>query len=145
MKGKYRILLVEDSVEDAKLTRLAFAKANIPVIIDVVQDGEECFKFLKKKAPYDSAIEPDLILLDLNMPKVNGIQVLEKIKVDEKLKGIPVLVLTTSKDDKDVLESYQKFANSYMTKPMDFNEFLDLVKEIEKFWLKIVKLPRSTD
>lgn len=137
--------MVEDSIDDAKLTRLAFAKAKVPAIIDVVHDGEECLKFLRKHEPYIDAISPDLILLDLNMPKVNGKQVLEKIKVDDKLKSIPVVVLTTSKDEMDVLESYERFANSYMAKPMDFKEFLDLVKEIEKFWLKMVKLPRSTD
>lgn len=138
-------MLVEDSLDDAKLTRLAFEKSKVPALIDVVHDGEQCLRYLKKQEPYQEAKRPDLILLDLNMPKVNGKQVLENIKVDENLKGIPVVVLTTSKDEKDVLESYERFANSYVAKPMDFKEFLDLVKEIEKFWLKIVKLPRSTD
>jgi CheY-like chemotaxis protein len=111
----------------------------------VVNDGEQCLKFLRKEPPYEKAVIPGLILLDLNMPKVDGKQVLERIKFDENLKTIPVVVLTTSQNERDVEESYERFANSYISKPMDFIEFLDLVKQIEKFWFKTVKLPKSSE
>ncbi|WP_422356109.1 response regulator [Roseivirga pacifica] len=142
---KFRILLVEDSLEDIVLTKLAFSKSNVPAEIDVVNDGEECLSFLRKEEPFTDAKVPDLILLDLNMPKLNGKQVLEVVKTDPELKHIPTVVLSTSKRKVDVEESYERFANSYLAKPIDFNEFLDLVKEIETFWLKIVKLPNSTE
>ncbi|MHA7100583.1 response regulator receiver domain-containing protein [Roseivirga pacifica] len=142
---KFRILLVEDSLEDIVLTKLAFSKSNVPAEIDVVNDGEECLSFLRKEEPFTDAKVPDLILLDLNMPKLNGKQVLEVVKTDPELKHIPTVVLSTSKHKVDVEESYERFANSYLAKPIDFNEFLDLVKEIETFWLKIVKLPNSTE
>ncbi|KYG75750.1 hypothetical protein AWW68_07900 [Roseivirga spongicola] len=145
MKEEFRILLVEDSKEDVMLTKMAFAKSKVDAIIDVVNDGEQCLKFLKKEPPYEKAVIPGLILLDLNMPKVDGKQVLERIKFDKNLKTIPVVVLTTSQNERDVEESYERFANSYISKPMDFIEFLDLVKQIEKFWFKTVKLPKSSE
>lgn len=143
MKSKHKILLVEDSLEDVKLTKLAFAKSEIPVVIDDVYNGEECIKYLMKEYPYENVDTPDLILLDLNMPKVDGKQVLERIKTNEILKKVPIIVLTTSTDKRDVQGCYNLQANSYINKPMDFTEFLSLVKEIDKYWLQVVELPNE--
>ncbi|GHE59579.1 MULTISPECIES: response regulator [Roseivirga] len=137
------ILLVEDSPEDVMLTKLAFDRSKVPTSITVAVNGEECLAYLRQQGEYAKSPLPDLILLDLNMPKVNGKQVLEAVKYDDKLKHIPIIVLTTSLAERDIEDSYKRHANSYLAKPMDFNEFIALVEHIEQFWFDMVKLPKN--
>jgi CheY-like chemotaxis protein len=136
------ILMVEDSRGDARLTREALKEAKVRNNLTVVEDGELAMSFLRKQGPYAGAPSPDLILLDLNLPKKNGWEVLSEIKVDDSLKHIPVVILTTSKDEENVLRTYQLHANCYITKPADLDEFLKVVKSIDTFWLSIVSLPQ---
>ena len=137
------ILLVEDNPADIRLTKEAFKDGKIKNSISVVMDGEDALFFLRKEGKYSSAEIPgiDIILLDLNLPKKDGREVLAEIKSDKKLKHIPVIILTTSSAEQDILNTYSNHANCYITKPVDFNRFLDIVKTIEEFWLTIVKLP----
>lgn len=135
------ILLVEDSLEDAQLTKYAFKRAKIPHTLTIVNDGLECMTFLRGQEEYKDRILPDLILLDLNMPRKGGKEVLEEIKTDQELKSIPVIVLTTSQSKEDVKESYERYANGYVSKPIDFNEFSRVVSVIDSFWLNLVSLP----
>lgn len=135
------ILLVEDNPGDIRLTKEAIKEYKIQVNLHVVMDGEEAIKFLRKQDQYKDAVTPDLILLDLNLPKKDGRQVLKEIKEDPLLKSIPVVVLTISKADQDITQSYRLQANCYIMKPLDFNKFITVVKELEDFWFTIVKLP----
>ena len=135
------ILLVEDSPSDVRLTIEALKDAKVRNHLSVVSDGVEAVSFLKKVGKYADSPRPDLILLDLNLPKKDGREVLGEIKQDENLKLIPVVVITTSKSDEDILKSYNLHANCYITKPIGLEQFLIVVKAIESFWLKIVKLP----
>jgi chemotaxis family two-component system response regulator Rcp1 len=135
------ILLVEDSPGDVRLTREALLDAKVQNILHVVSDGMEATSFLWRKGKYSQAPRPDLILLDLNLPKKGGREVLEEIKQDPSLKSIPVVILTTSSAEEDILQSYQLHANCYITKPVDLDQFLKVVKTIDNFWLAIVKLP----
>ncbi|GAN33598.1 MAG: response regulator [Candidatus Brocadia sp. AMX2] len=135
------ILLVEDSPGDVRLTREALKEAKMRNNLHVVGDGVEAMSFLRKKDKYANAPRPDLILLDLNLPKKDGREVLAEIKSDEDLKNIPVVVLTISKSEEDILRSYNLHANCYVTKPIDFDQFTTVVKAIENFWFTIVKLP----
>jgi CheY-like chemotaxis protein len=135
------ILLVEDNPGDVRLTREAFKDAKLHNNLSVVQDGVEAMAFLRREGQYSAAPRPDLVLLDLNLPKKDGREVLEEIKYDDDLKRIPVVVLTTSSAEKDVLESYNLHANCYITKPVDLAQFLAIVKSIQSFWFSIVKLP----
>jgi len=135
------ILLVEDSPSDVRLTIEALKDAKVSNHLSVVSDGVEAIAFLKKVGKYADSPRPDLILLDLNLPKKDGREVLREIKQDEALKAIPVVVITTSKSDEDILKSYNLHANCYITKPIGLEQFLIVVKAIESFWLKIVKLP----
>lgn len=137
------ILLVEDSEADVELVTEAFEEAKIPNNMHVAADGVAALDFLRKQGQYSDAPTPDLVLLDLNMPRMNGHEALEEIKKDEALKHIPVMVLTTSDDSRDILYSYQRFASCYITKPVDFDEFIDMVKAIEKFWFSIVRFPQK--
>jgi len=137
------ILLVEDSPSDAELTMAALGEAKIANRLSLVEDGVEAIQFLRQAPPYEDAARPDLILLDLNLPKKDGREVLAEIKCDQKLKTIPVVVLTSSQAEQDVLQAYKLQANCYVTKPVDFNQFLKVVNSIEDFWLAIVRLPRS--
>jgi two-component system, chemotaxis family, response regulator Rcp1 len=137
------ILLVEDNPGDARLAKEALKDSKIRNNLDIVGDGEEAMKFLKKEDKYANVSRPDLILLDLNLPKKDGREVLKEIKEDEDLKRIPVVILTTSKSEEDILKSYNLHANCYITKPIDFDQFMKVVKSIEDFWLTIVKLPDS--
>jgi chemotaxis family two-component system response regulator Rcp1 len=136
------ILLVEDSPGDVELTREALADAKVSNNLSVVGDGVEAMAFLRKEEPYAAAPTPDLILLDLNMPRKDGREVLEEIKADQALRRIPVVVLTTSQAERDILASYNLHANCYVTKPVDLTQFIGVVRSIEDFWLTVVKLPR---
>jgi chemotaxis family two-component system response regulator Rcp1 len=136
------ILLVEDSPGDVELTREALADAKVSNNLSVVGDGIEAMAFLRKEEPYAAAPTPDLILLDLNMPRKDGREVLEEVKADQELRRIPVVVLTTSQAERDILTSYNLHANCYVTKPVDLTQFIGVVRSIEDFWLTVVKLPR---
>ena len=140
-----KILLVEDSPGDVRLTMEAFKDGKICNHLDVVMDGEEALAFLRREGKYADESLPNLILLDLNLPKKDGREVLMEIKNDKELKRIPVVVLTTSAAEKDILKTYDLHANCYITKPVDFDQFITVVKSIEDFWLTIVKLPRSEE
>jgi two-component system, chemotaxis family, response regulator Rcp1 len=137
------VLLVEDSAGDVRLTREALKDAKVHVHLQVASDGIEAMAFLKREGQHVNTPRPDLILLDLNLPKKDGRQVLEEIKQDPSLKSIPVVILTTSASEADILRSYLLHANCYITKPVDLNGFLDVVKSIDNFWLSVVKLPRG--
>ena len=137
------VLLVEDSPGDVRLTREAFRDAKVHVNLHVASDGAEAMSFLKHEGPHANVPRPDLILLDLNLPKKDGRQVVAEIKESPTLKSIPVVILTTSASDADLLRSYLLHANCYITKPVDLNGFLDVVKSIDNFWLSVVKLPHE--
>ncbi len=137
------ILLVEDNEGDVGLVEEVFEDAKIRNILHVAEDGEEAMLFLNKEKPFADAPTPDIILLDLNLPRKDGREVLEEIKTDDKLKRIPVVVLTTSKAEEDIVKSYDLHANSYITKPVDFDQFIKVIKSIEDFWLEVVRLPSS--
>jgi CheY-like chemotaxis protein len=136
------ILLVEDSPGDIRLTLEAFAEANSAVRLYVTEDGREAMAFLKGEADYARAPRPELILLDLNMPKMNGREVLAAIKSDENLKLIPTVVLTTSPEEDDLVDSYRLQANCYLRKPLDLDMLEDVVKKINEFWLAEARLPQ---
>ena len=135
------ILLVEDSPGDVRLTREAFKDARVLVNLHVAGDGEEAMAFLKREGKYSSKPRPDIILLDLNLPKKDGRAVLAEIKEDPNLQTIPVVILTMSASEEDVLRSYSLHANCYITKPVDLDGFLKVVKSIDGFWLSVVRLP----
>ena len=135
------ILLVEDSEADIRLTREALKENKIKIELDVVNDGVEAIAYLKKEGKYKNTIRPDLILLDLNLPKKDGIEVLVEIKADSNLRCIPVVMLTISKDEEDVLRVYELGANCFITKPVDLKQFTKIIDAIEDFWFTIVKLP----
>ena len=135
------ILLVEDSPSDTELTLEALRDFKVRNHVNVVEDGVQAMQFLRRQAPYDKAPRPDLIMLDLNLPRKDGREVLAEIKGDDHLKSIPIVVLTTSRADQDILRAYQLNANCYINKPVDFNQFLEVVRSIESFWLFVVTLP----
>ena len=135
------ILLVEDNAGDVRLTREALAEARVPNRLHVVYDGNAALQFLRKEKPYAGAPDPDLVFLDLNIPQVNGFEVLDQIKRDPKLRRIPVMIVTSSMADCDVLRCYNSYANSYVTKPTDFEQYINVVAAIDKFWLSTVRLP----
>lgn len=135
------ILLVEDNPGDVRLTQEALKENKMLNHLSVVVDGEDAISFLRQEGEYATAIRPDLILLDLNLPRKDGREVLAEIKADEHLKRIPVVVLTTSSAEQDILKSYDLHANCYITKPVDLDQFITIVRSIEDFWLTIVKLP----
>jgi two-component system, chemotaxis family, response regulator Rcp1 len=138
-----QILLVEDSLGDVRLTREAFKDAKVHISLHVVSDGAEALAFLKREDEHANAPRPDLILLDLNLPKKDGREVLEEIKESPTLKSIPVVILTTSASEADILRSYRLHANCYITKPVGLDGFLEVVKSIDSFWLSVVQLPRE--
>jgi chemotaxis family two-component system response regulator Rcp1 len=139
------ILLVEDNPGDVRLTQEALQEGKVRINMVSVADGEEAIDFLRQKGRYPHAFRPDLILLDLNLPKKSGFEVLEDIKNDEALKSIPAVVLTTSQAEEDILKSYQLHANAFISKPVDLIQFLSVVKAIEDFWIEIVRLPTSEE
>ena len=142
MSKPLEVLLVEDDEDDVLLTREALKDSKVIVSMAVAQDGEEALKRLRRQPPFEAAPIPELILLDLNLPRVSGREVLKELKADPVLKKIPVVVLTTSAADTDVLRCYDLGANCYITKPVDFEQFQRIIKVIDEFWLTIVKLPR---
>lgn len=137
------ILLVEDSPGDIRLTKEALRDAKVQNNLHVATDGEEAIAFLRHTGNHTKAPRPDLILLDLNLPKKDGREILEDIKTDESLKTIPVVVLTTSESEADILRSYELHANCYISKPVDLDGFIKVVGSIEGFWLSIVKFPHA--
>lgn len=139
-KGKpIEILLVEDNAGDVRLTREALKDAKVLNNLHVARDGEEATEFLFRNGKHADAPRPDIILLDLNLPRKDGREVLAEIKADKELKRIPVVILTTSKSEEDVLKSYNLHANCYVTKPLDLDQFIGVVKSIQDFWFTVVK------
>lgn len=139
------ILLVEDNAGDVRLTKEALRDGRVLTNLNVVGDGEEALAFLRMEGRYADVKRPDLILLDLNLPKKNGKEVLADLKNDPSLKRIPVIILTTSRADEDILKTYDLHVNCYITKPVDFAQFTRVVRVIEDFWLTVVKLPNGLD
>ena len=135
------VLLVEDDPGDVLMTKEAFEEHRVNNRLRVVSDGVEAMAYLRREEPFTDAVRPDLILLDLNLPRRDGRQVLEEIKNDESLRHIPVVVLTTSQLDEDILRSYQLHANAYVAKPVDFDQFIKAVRQIDEFFVSVVKLP----
>jgi len=135
------ILLAEDNPGDVKLTKKALEQGQVLNNLHVVDDGVEAMAYLRQDDGYEDAKRPDLLLLDLNMPRMDGREVLEAVKSDDSLRRIPVVVLTSSEAEEDIVQSYDLHANAYLTKPVDFDGFLDIVGRIEDFWLTVVKRP----
>ena len=139
--GAVEILLVEDNPGDIRLTREALRDSKMHNRLSVVEDGVEAMRFLRREEEYSDAPRPDIVLLDLNLPRKDGREVLADMKTDPLLRRIPVVVLTTSDDERDIIKSYDLHANCYITKPVDLQRFIEIVKTIEGFWFSIVKLP----
>lgn len=139
------ILLAEDNPTDVLLTEEAIQEVQLNVNLHVVNDGEEALRWLKKEGIYAEKPTPDLILLDLNMPRMDGREFLRLVKSDQEFRKIPVVILTTSHAEEDVVQSYELHANCFITKPVDFEKFVQVVKSIEDFWLSIVRLPTFGD
>ena len=135
------VLLVEDDPGDVLMTQEAFQEHKVRNRLTVVSDGAEALAYLRREGPYEDALRPDLILLDLNLPRRDGREVLAEIKKDPELGRIPVVVLTTSAADEDILRSYQLHANAYVTKPVDFERFIQVIRQIDEFFVSVVKLP----
>ncbi len=141
MAEHIEILMVEDDPDDADLTQELLEEAKVFVNINVIEDGVKAMSYLRRKGAYQQAVRPDLILLDLNLPRKDGREVLQEIKEDSELKSIPIIILTTSDADKDRLKSYDLGANSFVTKPIGLTQFAQIVKSIESFWFTVVKFP----
>jgi len=137
------ILLVEDSPSDVLLTREALRDARIANDLSVARDGEEAMDYLRQEGAHADKPRPDIVILDLNLPRKDGREVLREIKSDESLRRIPVVVLTTSSSDSDIGDCYDSHANCFLTKPIDFEEFIDVVRSMEHFWISVVRLPPS--
>lgn len=137
---RIHVLLAEDNPGDAELTRQALASSKLSIDLAVVDDGEKALKYLRREPPYAAAEEPDLLLLDLNLPKLSGEEVLREVKRDRRLAGLPVVILTSSDAETEVSRCYAQGANCYVVKPVDFNSFLQIVTSIEQFWFSVAKL-----
>ena len=135
------VLLIEDNPGDIKLIRETFKENKFLAELTVITDGEEALNFLKRMGEFEYELHPDLILLDLNLPKLNGQEILSEIKQDDELKRIPVIVLTSSTEESDIYKSYNLNANCYIAKPVELDDFIKVIRSIENFWLTIVKLP----
>jgi CheY-like chemotaxis protein len=142
--GTIDVLLVEDDPGDVLLTKEAFSDNKVNNQLDVVSDGEEALAYLRQEGEHAEARRPDLILLDLNLPRKGGLEVLEDIKADPGLRSIPVVILTTSAADEHILRSYDLHANAYVTKPVDFDQFIRIVRQIDEFFVSVIKRPRMT-
>ncbi|RKS79725.1 response regulator receiver domain-containing protein [Actinomadura pelletieri DSM 43383] len=136
------VLLVEDDPGDVLMTVEAFEHNKVSNILHVVNDGEQAMAFLRREGAYADVARPDLMLLDLNLPRKSGMEVLAEVKADDDLRRIPVVILTTSEADEDILRSYNLHANAYVTKPVDFDRFISVVRRIDDFFVSVVKLPR---
>lgn len=134
-----QVLLVEDNPGDAELTRQALASSKLSIDLKVLDDGEKALKYLRREPPYQGAVTPDLLLLDLNLPKVSGEEVLREVKGDKSLRSLPVVVLTSSEAETEVSRCYAAGANCYVVKPVDFSSFIEIVSSIEHFWFSVVK------
>jgi CheY-like chemotaxis protein len=135
------ILLVEDNPGDVELTREAFYEGKIGNRLNVVKDGVEALEYLRRQGAFKDAVRPDIVLLDLNLPRKGGLEVLSELKADPDLRTIPIVVLTTSRDEEDIARSYHAHANCYISKPVDFDKFMGVVRSLETFWLTVVRLP----
>jgi CheY-like chemotaxis protein len=144
MTTKINILLVEDSRADARLIEEVFREEKISVDINVVRNGEEAMAYMRKESAYKTALRPDLILLDLNMPKKDGREVLAELKADDSFQSIPVVILTTSQAEEDVLKSYKLQASCYVTKPIDLDKFIKIIRSLDDFWFSAVKFPENS-
>jgi len=141
LEREINILLIEDNSGDVWLTKEAFSESEKNITIHVAIDGVDGYNYLKNQPPYEEAPMPDLILLDLNLPKWDGREVLKKVKTDDTLKHIPIIVLTTSNAEKDVINCYNLHANCFITKPVDYENFFQIIRHIENFWLSTIMLP----
>jgi len=139
--GRIEVLMVEDSPTDAELAQLALQDAKVMVNMSVVEDGVEALSFLRKEGPYADAPTPDIVFLDLSLPRKDGREVLREIRADPDLTALPVVILTTSEDEEDVLRAYENHVNAFITKPVDFDQLVKVVKGIEEFWFTVVRLP----
>ena len=142
-KAVIELLLVEDNPGDVRLTQEALKESSTEINLNVVVDGEEAISYLRRLGEYENSPRPDVILLDLNLPKKSGTEVLEEIKIDEHLRMIPVIILTTSDAEHDIIKAYKLYANCFIIKPVDFDEFTNVIKLVETFWFNVVKLPRE--
>ena len=140
----FTILLAEDNPADVRLTQEALKSGKVIHDLVVAQDGFEAMAYLRSQPPFHKAVRPDIILLDLNLPKKDGREVLAEIKEDSNLRSIPVVVLTTSQAEEDILKSYDLHANGYIVKPVDINQFFEMIKKIKQFWMSVVQLPSSS-
>lgn len=139
----FEILLVEDNPGDVFLTQEAFREGRMPLRLSVVWDGEEAMRYLRHEAPFEHASRPDLVLMDLNLPKKDGRELLAELKQDDDLRHIPVIILTTSESHQDVWRAYKLHANCYLTKPIQVDSFMRKIKSIEDFWLTVARLPSN--
>ncbi len=138
-----KILMIEDNLGDVRLTQEILKEARVRNILSFVKDGDDAMDYLHKTGKFSDAVRPDLILLDLNLPKVNGLDVLVNIKSDPDLRAIPVVILTTSEAETDILTGYQRYANAYITKPVGLDQFNQIIQAFEGFWLETVRLPKQ--
>lgn len=145
IKDKIEILLVEDNKGDIRLAKEAIAGSKLENNLSVVENGEDALDYIYKKGSFADAVTPNLILLDLNLPRIDGREVLKKIKSDPAFRKIPVVILSTSNAENDILDSYSNHANSFITKPLNWEQFIAVVQSIEDFWLTIVKLPGKNE
>jgi len=143
--NEINILLVEDNEGDIVLTLEALNEAKIHNEINVVKDGDAALRYMKKEGEYTDVKTPDLVLLDINLPKMDGIEVLTELKNDDLLRVIPIVMLTTSDSEKDIFQAYQSHANCYITKPVNFENFMEVIQTIKNFWINIVQLPKVKD
>ena len=137
----FEVLLIEDDLGDVELTEAALAKSKLKINLNVVNDGEEAIAYLRREGQYTDAVRPNLIVLDLNLPGLSGLEILSAIKSDQRLKSIPVVILTTSDASTDISKSYELGVNCYVTKPIGLKEFVKIVNSIEDFWFTVVQLP----
>ena len=135
------VLYVEDNDDDVEITRLGFTHARLAIDLQVVNDGEECMAYLRRGPAYQHAVRPDLVLLDINMPRMNGFEVLRLIEADESLCAIPVVILTSSSADEDIAAMYQLRCSSFISKPVDFDKFVEIIKTLTDYWFTVVELP----
>ena len=142
-RQRFEVLLVEDNPGDVFLTQEAFREGHMPLRLCVVGDGEEAMRYLRRESPFEEAIRPDLVLLDLNLPKKDGRELLAELKADSELRHIPVIILTTSESRQDVWRAYKLHANCYLTKPIEVEHFMRKIKSIEDFWLTVARLPSN--